>query len=306
MKIKFWGARGSFPCPGPNTIKYGGNTPCLEIRFGSPEKQIIIDAGSGIRELGNHMMAHDLQKGPIDTRIFLTHTHWDHIMGFPFFTPIYIKGTKIKVYGPVSFEKETLKDVVGNQMSYRYFPIRQAELMSDIEYIELAEGPVQIKDLPLKVTAKYLNHPILCLGYKFEHMGKSICTVYDTEPYQNIFTTDPKDPSYDEAMAEEGERTAAMQNNLIDNFIKGADLVIRDAQYTQEEYISSKKGWGHTSMEYAIESSRQAGVKKLALFHHEPLYTDNTLDNLTQLLCKPEQNPGMEVFFAREGMEIEI
>ncbi len=252
------------------------------------------------------MMANDLPKGPIKTELFLTHTHWDHIMGFPFFTPAYIKGTTITVYGPVSFENDTLKDIVGGQMSYRYFPIRQVELASTIDYIELKEGVVNIENNDIAITTKYMNHPILCLGYRFEHKGKVICTVYDSEPFQNIFSTDPMDPSYDETMAYEGEKAARKENELLNSFLKDADLVIRDAQYTEEEYKASKRGWGHTSMEDAIELSKKAGVKKLALFHHEPLYSDERLDELSEKLCKPDTSENMEVFFAREGMEIEL
>jgi len=306
MKIKFWGVRGSIPCPGPETVKYGGNTPCIEIRFNDIERQIIIDAGSGIRELGNDMMVNDLPKGPIHTELFLTHTHWDHITGFPFFTPIYLKDTKLKVYGPVSFENDTLKDIIGNQMSYQYFPIRQIELASQIDYIELKEGQVKTKDDNISITTKWLNHPVLCLGYRFEYQDKAVCTLYDSEPFQNIFSTGPRDPSYDETMALEGEKTAQMQNKLLENFFKDADLVIRDAQYTEEEYKASKKGWGHTSMEYAIESTKKAGVKRLALFHHEPTYSDKKLDELTEKLCKPHTTKNMEIFFAKEGMEINL
>jgi len=305
MKLKFWGVRGSIPCPGFNTAKYGGNTACIELRFENPERQIIIDAGSGIRELGNFMMTHDLPKGPIHTEIFLTHTHWDHIMGFPFFTPIYLNETHIKVYGPVSFEKDTLQDIVGGQMTYRYFPIRQGELASHIEYVELKEGRVHRED-DIHITTKYLNHPVLCLGYRFEYQGKVICTLYDSEPFQNIFSTDPSDPSYDETMAQEGEKAANRENDRLYQFVKNADLVIHDAQYTQEEFRTSKKGWGHSSMESAIESSKKAGVKRLALFHHDPVSDDDRLDNLAETLFQTNSPADLKIFFAREGMEIEV
>jgi len=130
MEIKFWGVRGSIPCPGPDTMKYGGNTACLELRVKNPERHIIIDAGSGIRVLGEHMMKHDLPRGDIETEIYLTHTHWDHIMGFPFFTPIYVPGTKIKIHGPVTYEEDSLEEIVGGQLAYRYFPVRRADLLT--------------------------------------------------------------------------------------------------------------------------------------------------------------------------------
>lgn len=305
MKLKLWGVRGSIPSPGPQTVKYGGNTVCLELRFKAADRLIIVDAGSGIRELGNYMMGYDLPKGPIRTEIYLTHTHWDHIMGFLFFTPIYIPGTKIKIYAPVHYEDEPLENVMGGQLAYRYFPVRQAELASEIEYIGLKEGHFDLGD-GIMLTTKYLNHPLLCLGYRFEYAGKVFCTAYDTEPFQNIFCTDPDDPSYDEIMASEGEQAAKEQNELVEAFFAGADLLIYDAQYTREEYKSSKVGWGHSPIEYAIAAAKRAGVKRLALFHHEPVRTDSQMDELTEKYCNPGYSGDTKVFFAREGMEIEL
>ncbi|MCK5231631.1 MAG: MBL fold metallo-hydrolase [Desulfobulbaceae bacterium] len=305
MKIRFWGVRGSIPCPGPNTVKYGGNTVCIELRIKETDRLIIIDAGSGIRELGNFMLGHDLPKGPINTEIYLTHTHWDHIMGFPFFTPIYIPKTKLKIYGPVSYEQDTLEKIVGGQLTYRYFPVREAELGAEIKYIQLKEGSFDLGD-GITLTTKYLNHPILCLGYRFEYRGKVFCTSYDTEPFQNLFSTDPKDPSYDEAIAEEGDMVAKEQNKIAEDFFAGADLLIYDTQYTQEEYESSKLGWGHSSFEYAIAAANRAGVKSMAFFHHEPMRTDEQMDELAKLFCEPDKFGPTKIFFAREGMEIEL
>jgi phosphoribosyl 1,2-cyclic phosphodiesterase len=305
MNIKFWGVRGSIPCPGPHTMKYGGNTACLELRFEELDRVIIIDAGSGIRELGNHMVANDLRKGPIKTEIFLTHTHWDHVMGFPFFAPIYIPTTRLKVYGPVTHEDDPLEEVVGGQLTYRYFPVRQAELASKIEYIDRKEGRFDLGD-GIMLTNKYLNHPVLCLGYRFEYRGKVLCIACDTEPFQNVFCTDPENPSYDEAMAHEGKQVAKEENRRVEEFFAEADFLIHDAQYTQQEYESSRVGWGHSSVEHAIASAKRAGVKRLALFHHEPERTDAQIDELAKEFCNPGFAGDTEVFFAREGMKIEI
>lgn len=305
MKVRFWGVRGSIPSPGPITQKYGGNTACIELRVGEQERLVIIDAGSGIRTLGNHIMGYDLPKGPISADIFLSHTHWDHIMGYPFFTPIYIPGTTMRVHGPVSFEDDPLEEVVGGQMKYRYFPVNLGELASEIEYIRLKETPEIDMGEGLILRTKLLNHPITALGYRFEYDGKVVCTCYDTEPFRNLFITDPEDPAYDEAMALEGEEVAAEMNQAIEEFFAGADLLIHDAQYTDEEY-ATRINWGHTTMEYAIAAANRAGVKKLALFHHDPDRTDAALDEFADVYCEPGKYGETEVFFAREGMEIAL
>ncbi|MAG14258.1 MAG: MBL fold metallo-hydrolase [Spirochaetales bacterium] len=306
MKIRFWGVRGSIPCPGPNTVEYGGNTACLELRFGEEEKLIIMDAGSGIRALGNHMMQNDLPKGPIDTSIFITHTHWDHIMGFPFFTPIFIPSSKLKVYGPVTYEDEGLDRIIGDQLTYRYFPIKHSELAADITYHPLKESSIDLGD-GIQVTTKYLNHPILCLGYRFEREGKVFCTAYDNEPFRNVFPSDPEDPRYDAMAAEEGEIAAREENEKVLQFYQNADILVHDTQYTNEEYLDSKLGWGHTPFEFAINSAHKAGVKKLVLFHHDPLRTDEQIDGLLEhyrelIGGKTE----MEIEMAREGMVLEL
>ena len=301
MKVRFWGVRGSIPCPGPNTQKYGGNSACIELRVGENDRLIIVDAGSGIRDLGTFLLKNDLPKGPISTSIFLSHTHWDHIMGFPYFTPIYIPGTKLKVYGPVTFEDDPLEDVVGGQMKYRYFPVNMGELASDIEYIRLSEAPsIDLGD-GLTVVTKLINHPITALGYRFEYGGKKVCTCYDTEPFRNLFITDPNHPDYDEAMAYEGEEVAKEQNMMLEEFYRDADLLVHDCQYTEEEYNNGKIGWGHSTFEHAIASASRAGVKKLAMFHHDPERTDAQIDELTKEYCQPGRYGDIEVFFAREG-----
>jgi len=297
ISIRFWGVRGSIPCPGPTTVRYGGNTACLELRFG--DRLIIIDAGSGIRELGDYLLAHDMRHGPLDTSLYLTHTHWDHIMGFPFFTPIYLPTTRLQVFGPVTHEDETLAEIVGGQMTYRYFPVRQAELAADIRYENLKEGTFDLGN-GITLRTKYLNHPVLCLGYRFEFAGKAICTAYDTEPFANLFATDADS---DPALVAEGAAVADEQNRLVEEFFAGADLVIHDAQYTEEEYQAGKIGWGHSSMEHAIEAAHRAGVRTLVLFHHDPLRSDDELDRIFAGLPRP---PDMEIVVAREGLRISI
>lgn len=306
LLVQLWGVRGSIPCPGPSTQKYGGNGACIEIRVGEAERLIIIDGGSGIRSLGNQLMKNDLPKGPISIDLFLSHTHWDHIMGFPFFVPIYLPTTEMKVYGPVSFEEDPLEEVVGGQMKYRYFPVNVGELSSNISYHRIKETPNIDMGGGLIVSTKLLNHPITSLGYRFEYNGKVVCTCYDHEPFRNLFITDPNHPEYDEMMAYEGDLVAREQNEAIEEFFSGADLLIHDAQYTRDEYKAGRVNWGHSSMEHAIESANRVGVKKLLLFHHDPDRTDNDLEKLEKIYCTDGGDGITEVAFAREGMIISL
>ncbi len=286
-------------------MRYGGNTACLELRVGDENRLIIIDAGSGIRPLGDSLLKSDLPKGPIRTTIFLSHTHWDHIMGFPFFTPIYIPGTTLEICGPVTYEEDKLDTIVGAQLSYRYFPVRQEELQADITYLELKEGT---RDLGggLTVTTKYLNHPILVLGYRFEYRGRVFCTAYDHETFQNVFQMEPGQPGYDPEVTREGELAAREENEKVSRFFQGADLLVHDTQYTMKEY-QKKKGWGHSTFEAAINAAHKAGVKHLVLFHHDPLRTDSELTALARAYTRAmEGKTSLTVSVAREGATLEV
>jgi len=301
--VRFWGVRGSIPCPGPDTVKYGGNTTCLEIR--TDKRFIIIDLGTGAKPLADFIMANDSKNGPLDMDIFISHTHWDHIMGFPMFAPVFVPGTKLRIRGPVSYNDEALSSIIGDQLSYRYWPVRQSELSAKIEFEELKETTVDLGD-GLTVRTKYLNHPILCLGYRFEYQGKSIVTAFDHEPFRNLFPTNPDDPNYNEEAAFDGEEASKEENEKILNFCKSADILIHDAQYTAAEY-EKHLGWGHSSYDYAMQAARQADVKKLVFFHHDPNYTDKKLESIEEQ-CKNDarDKPGFEILMAREGIKIEI
>jgi phosphoribosyl 1,2-cyclic phosphodiesterase len=305
MDITFWGVRGAIPSPGPHTVKYGGNTASIELFFRDSHRRIIIDAGSGIRNLGSHMMSPNNLQKPIEADLFFTHTHSDHMIGFPFFTPLYVPGTKLRIYGPATYYEGSLERVIGSQMSYHFFPVRLAELAAEMIYRELKEGCHELGD-GIKVTTRYLNHPLMCFGYRFEHDGRVFCTAYDTEPYRNLFAWGPDKPSNDDPVILEGEKVTSQENKRLEKFFEGADLLIYDTQYLQKEYESSRIGWGHSAIEYAIDSARRAQVKRLALFHHDPERTDAQIDALASVYCKREQAEDMEIFFAREGMRIEI
>ena len=306
MNVTLWGVRGSIPCPGPATVRYGGNTLCLEFRYGPSRRLIIVDAGSGIRSLGVSLMKTDFPKGPIEAKILFSHTHWDHIMGFPFFTPVFLPTTQLEIYGPVTFEEDSLDKVIGGQMQYRYFPVTMAELAAQMNYHRLQETTLNFED-GLVVKTKYLNHPITCLGYRFEHEGKVIVTLFDHEPFQNLFAVDPSDPDYDEDIVNEGERASQEENRRIEAFMAGADVVLHDGQYTHKEYLKGRKGWGHSSMEWAINAAARSGIKKLVLIHHDPERTDDQLDDLLATYrqaidTRTSGRPTFELVFAQEGM----
>ena len=302
LSVRFWGVRGSIPCPGRDTVEFGGNTSCLEIRAGS--RLIIIDMGTGAKPLGDRIAANDLKNGPLNMDIFITHTHWDHIMGFPMFTPVFIPGTKMRILGPVSFDDDTLASILEDQLSYRYWPVRYSELAAKIEYQQLKETTMDLGG-GLKLTTKIMNHSILCLGYRFDYEGKSIVTAYDHEPFRNIFPTDPDDPGYDEEAAEEGEAAAREENERMLHFFSGADILIHDAQYTSEEF-TKHLGWGHSFYDYAAESACKAGVKKLVFFHHDPIRTDQQLQDIeTQYRKQFKGKEGPECIVAREGLTLE-
>ena len=301
LSVRFWGVRGSMPCPGPDTVVYGGNTACLEIRAG--ERLIIVDCGTGIRPLGD-MLLKSRAQGPVNADIFITHTHWDHIMGFPMFNPLYIPGTKLRIRGPVSSDDDaTLEAIIGNQLSYRYWPVRQSELAAKIQYDQLKETTLNLGD-GLIVFTKYLNHPILCIGYRFEYQGKSIVTVYDHEPFRNLFPSDPQKPGYDKDIAREGEAAAKEENEKINKFFSNADVLIHDTQFNSTEF-ESHIGWGHSSFEMAIDTAKKEGVKRLVFFHHDPNHNDAQLETMEKTYQAQTAGTGLNVIMAREGLTIE-
>lgn len=278
IKIKFWGTRGSIPTPGKYFLKYGGNTPCVEIRCG--ETILILDAGTGLRELGASLL-HEFSGEVGEYHILITHTHWDHIQGFPFFHMAYIPGNKITFYGGNSVS--ALEQLIYGQMDKEYFPVTVHELASDVLFKTPTENPFYINDVKIYYT--HLIHPSLSLGFRIEYKGKVVVYATDSEI------------SFDPEIEMINERN-------IGNLIKDADILIADCQYTDEEY-KNKVGWGHTSINKTVEISNKFNVKNLFAFHHDPLRTDEQLDLLLENAGKFVKPP-MRLFGAIEKKTIYI
>lgn len=295
MKIRFWGVRGSIPTPGPETVRYGGNTTCIEVRSDDGEL-IILDAGSGIFPLAQTL----LKELPVKAHVFITHTHWDHIHGLPFFIPFFIPGNSVRIHGAYDvISSQGIEQVMDVQMQYSYFPIREAELKARIEYQTLEIGEVvTIGDAT--VTNTLLNHPVIDFGYRVDCKGKSVFFTGDHEPWFNIY--DEGDEGYAEYQTMVDEKQQQM-----DEVVRGVDVLIMDCAYTAAEY-PVKKGWGHSTFDYAIALARRAGVKKLVCTHHEPTRSDDELERVFAEVCRNSQRlPGdPEILLSREGMELDL
>lgn len=295
MKIKFWGVRGSIPAPGPHTVRRGGNTTCIEVRSDGGEV-IILDAGTGIFPLAQSL----LKELPVQANIFITHSHWDHIHGLPFFTPFFIPGNKVRIHGAYDVvNSQGIERIMDVQMQYSYFPIREAELRAGVEYQTLEIGEqVEIGDAV--VTNTLLNHPVINFGYRVDCNGKSMFFTGDHEPWINIY--DEGDEGYAEYQALVDDKQRQM-----DQAVKGVDVLVMDCAYTQEEY-PAKKGWGHGTFDYAMDLARRAGARRLVCTHHEPTRSDDELETVfAQIMARRPQQPGdPEVLLSAEGLELEI
>jgi phosphoribosyl 1,2-cyclic phosphodiesterase len=283
FRVTFWGVRGSIPCPGPNTVKYGGNTACLELRFDPDDRLIILDAGSGIRELAMSILKRDLPKGPLKTKLFLTHTHWDHIMGFPFFGPAYVSGTRIRIHGC----HDVLEQAFRLQQAPPCFPVEFAQLAADIEFVRLMPG--KACDIAgVRVTPQPQMHSGDSFGYRFESQGKAF-----------VYTTDS-----------EHKLENRSQTERFVQFFRDADLVVFDAMYSLADAISVKADWGHSSNIIGVELCQMARVKHLVLFHHEPAYDDATIEGVLRETQRFEEltrgTQPLRVSAAYDGLEIDV
>lgn len=260
MQVRLWGTRGSIATPGPTTLRYGGNTSCVEVRS-ARGTLVVLDCGTGARALGRALVR-AAGDGPLDGSILLGHTHWDHIQGLPFFEPLFRPG-RWDVYGPRGLGT-SLAQVLGGQMQYQYFPVTLDQLGADVEYHELVEGTFTIGDLV--VRTQYLNHPALTLGFRIEGDGVAVCYLADHEPH-------------DRSLGAGGDVLASRADRRHVEFMAGADVVLHDAQYLAEEY-PARIGWGHSTVEYVVDAACAAGVGRTVLIHHDPSRTDDDVDAL--------------------------
>jgi CheY-like chemotaxis protein/phosphoribosyl 1,2-cyclic phosphodiesterase len=287
MRVRFWGTRGSIAKPGPSTLRYGGNTSCVEVRA-DDGTLVVLDCGTGAYALGRSLAG----GAPVHGHLLIGHTHWDHIQGFPFFEPLFGPGNRWAVYAPGGGRQ--LEETLAGQMAYEYSPINLDALRAQVAFRDLTEGSLELGGV--RVRAQYLNHPALALGYRLEADGAVLVYASDHEPH----SLHPRGaPAGSTPIHHEDRRHA--------RFLEGADLVIHDAQYTLDEF-PAKTGWGHTPVERAVDYAILARARRLALFHHDPERDDAAVDRICALgrerADAGEWTP--DVLAAREGESIEL
>jgi CheY-like chemotaxis protein/phosphoribosyl 1,2-cyclic phosphodiesterase len=285
MYVRFWGTRGSCPVSGPNTLRHGGNTSCIEVRIG--DLVLILDCGTGVRELGK-LLTQEFKDRPLEGHIFVGHTHWDHIQGFPFFTPLYNPRNTFNIYS-VRAAHGSLQTVFGGSMASDYFPIPLTQMAGKLRFVEMA-GPVDLG--AARVSFCHLNHPGLCIGFRIEAQGRVVTYLGDRESYVKING--------------DSELSRRQDADLV-AFAKGSDLLIAEAQYTEEEY-PGRKGWGHSTFDDTVRCAMDAEAKRLAFFHHDPDHTDEMMDAYVDH-CRAialRVGGGTECMAAQDGMRIDL
>jgi phosphoribosyl 1,2-cyclic phosphodiesterase len=273
--IHFWGVRGSIACPGAETVRYGGNTSCIEMRVGT--ERLIFDGGTGLRVLGQSLMS----QIPVTAHLFFTHAHWDHIQGFPFFTPAFVPKNTFYIYGAVAPNGSTVQQRLNDQMLHPNFPVPLQTMGAVMKFFDINIGQtLEIGD-GVKVETALLNHPGEAVGYRVNWNGYAAAYVSDTEHFPD-----------------------GLDDNVL-FLARNADVLIYDATYTDEEYYSektSKVGWGHSTWQEAVKVAKAANVKRLVIFHHDPLHNDDFLDQVGEQVAQRFPNSLM----AREGLSIQL
>lgn len=272
--VQFWGVRGSIPTPGEETIRYGGNTSCLEVRVAG--KRLIFDGGTGLRVLGESLM----QQLPVEAYIFFTHYHWDHIQGFPLFTPAFTSGNRFDIYGTIPPDGNSMKQHFIERVLHPNSPVPMQGMKADLQFHELKAGnKIMLGDIEIETGS--LNHPNTAIGYRVTWDGRSLVYCSDTEHFPD-----------------------GLDENVL-NLARDADVLIYDAMYTDEEYHnpkSPKVGWGHSTWQEAIKMAESAGVKRVVIFHHDPTHSDDVLDGISQEV----QARFPKAIMAREGLILPV
>ncbi len=306
MKVRFWGVRGSIPVPGRATNRYGGNTSCVEIRPHG-DAPIIIDAGTGIRRLGKSLMEESFGDGRGHATILISHTHWDHVQGLPFFSPLYRAGNQIEIFAR---RRDThLAAVFSQQHGAPYFPVPLSAMQATMSFHALTEG-AQFELGRARVTSTRLNHPWTALAYRIDVDRAAIAYCSDTAPFTDLllgreFVTDP--PALDRPLPPEIAAELARMRAAVVALAAGADLLVYDTQFTLDEY-RQRPHWGHSHPDDALAIARDAGVRRLCLFHHAPMRSDDANDAILARVRAQAAAAGdrFEVLSAYEGLELAL
>jgi phosphoribosyl 1,2-cyclic phosphodiesterase/CheY-like chemotaxis protein len=295
-RLRFWGVRGSIPVPGSSTVGYGGNTSCIEVR--ADGEIIILDAGSGMRELGI-ALEEEFGTQPIKLTLLISHTHWDHIQGLPFFLPAYNEKNSLRLLG-YEGARAGLATILASQMETSVFPVSLRDMPSAIEIEELRD--MEFKIGKVRVEARFVNHPGICVGYRLNTTNGAIAYLPDNEPYDVLKSSFAR---RDKSEREKAQAYAAAARAKLVDFLRDVDVLIIDSQYTDEEY-EKKVGWGHGSLSSVVSLALAAGARKLFLFHHDPTRDDRAIDAMVESarMLVLESGKPMEVDAAREGFEV--